>query len=607
MVGTLGAEVPCQEAHPGAARLRAAMPCRGRLHLRLLVFAQAVAVTCASCDNATTSDWLLYEDGASYINLADVDNWSRWSGGETVWRKLKLLQDPQVGDTNVTVSLVDGTFADTTGSELAPWGIASDCRGSPETADMQINLVNTPFTYQATIMEAEGYLAFGSVICSQNGQNCSASCGGLCGFCGLGLRHTTEAILAVVDQCAFDQGVQAWETTTSSTATRSTRTSTSSSSTTSSSITSSTTTYLGPTSTSTSMTFSSTTISTTTTSMTSSTTSSTTTTSTTTSTTTQVNGYYYYRFTPSQVAEEGGSCCCAHAVAELYFRNCGADVDVSSATASNPGGAWESNGPGNAIDQASETKWRDLNRQPLVIQWADLTPVDSYSYVTAADCSDNDPIAFELHGSQDGSYWEFLDSRVMTVAPPASTWRPAQTEWFTFKNCTPTTTATTLTQTLTTTSLTTATQSTTVSVTMTSTGTSTSTTESTTTVPEGEFVRLLTSGTCAVLQLFPILGPAECEEAARQLELPDLTAETTATANRPEGCYLYEGQSLWVGVNPASKGRGAETSGPAANQTRQPICSSMAASSRLATNVAQRGAGRSALVALMLCFTAVMQ
>ncbi|CAE7605337.1 unnamed protein product [Symbiodinium sp. CCMP2592] len=216
-------------------------------------------------------------------------------------------------------------------------------------------------------------------------------------------------------------------------------------------------------------------------------------------------------------------------------------------------------------------------------------------YVTGDDCPDNDPTAFELHGSQDGVYWEFLDSRMMADRPPAS-WRPAQTEWFTFKNCTPTTTATTLTQTTRTTSSSTVSRTFTVSTTISQTSTA-----STTTSPEGAFVQLIESGTCAQLSLFPILGPAECEQAARQLDLPDLSAQITAEAERPEGCYFFEGLSLWLGVSPASKGRGAETSGPEANKTRHPICSSVLPDMRVATGLAGKQGPRLRLGVVARC------
>lgn len=536
--------------------------------LALLVSA-LVPKALALCENepADAGDWLLYFNGASYLNLPETDNWSRYGGKQTTWSKLMLRRDPQVGDTSVLVDLRDRTYAVSEESESA-WGIAADCSGAPSVGEMSINLTGTPFAYKALYQTAAGFESFGSVSCDDN-QTCTATCGGICGFCGWGIKTTTMAELQVVDECAFILGVRSWATTTSLTSTITSTTSSTSSTHTS-------TTYLGNTTTSTSLnSITSTTITTTTLSTTTSS-SSTTTETVTASTTTQVDGYYYYRFSPSQIASEdpGAACCCAHAVAELYFRNCGADVETATAVASNPRGSWASWGPAHAIDQLSGTKWRDTRRQPLVIEWPVLTLVDSYSYLTAADCPDNDPVAFELHGSQDGVYWILLDSRVMSEPPPSTAWRPAQTEWFTFKNCTETTTATTVTRTETS-------ATTTSSVTTSITGT---TTASTTTSPEGAFVVLLTFGTCAMQQLHPILAQTECEEAARKLQLPDTSVETTGQANRPEGCYFFEGDELWMGVNPASEGHGAETSGPSENETRYPICSSVPNGNRISAN-----------------------
>eukprot|EP00434_Breviolum_minutum_P033591 symbB.v1.2.029727.t1/scaffold3288.1/size59728/3 len=552
---------------------------RGLLALLTLALFDSPYSALAQCEgDSTDSEWLLYINGGTYLNLPETNNWSRYGGKQTTWSKLRLRRDPAVGDTSILVDLRDRTYAVSEESESA-WGIAADCRGAPEFGEMSINLAGTPFAYEAYLENAVGFEAFGSVSCDDN-QTCSASCGGICGFCGLGLKNKTTAELEVTNECAFNQGVLSWATTT-------TLTSSSSSSTSSSSRTTSSTTYLGPTTTETSSTSISSTTITTTTLSTTTFSSTSTSISSSTSTTTEVDGFYFYRFSPTQVAQEGSgtACCCAHAVAELYFRNCGADVDLTSAVASNPGGSWQSDSPSNAIDMQSSTKWRDTARQPLVLEWQQLTLVDSYSYLTAADCPDNDPVAFQLHGSQDGVYWELLDSRVMTVAPPATSWRPAQTEWFTFKNCTPTTTVTSVTRTIT---------SRTATSTQTITRTAT-TTRSTTTSPEGAFVLLLTFGNC----LYPILSQTACEEAARQLQLPDTSAETTGQANRPEGCYFFEGDSLWFGVNPASSGKGAETSGPGENETRQPICSSIPHANGRYTN---SKASQSGLVLALLVF-----
>lgn len=524
-------------------------------------------------------------NGRTYLNLPEIGNWARYNGQQSNWTKLLLRRDPQLGDTSVLVDIRDQTYA--VGQSEAAWGIASDCTGTG-TGDMSINLTGTPFAYQAVYGTATGFAAFGSVVCG-NEQMCTASCGGICGFCGLGLSNVTTSELQVVDDCAFALGVQAWVTTTTVT------------STTTLTFTSTTTTFLGNTTTSTTSSLSVTQTSSSSSTSTSSTSSTTTSSTQTLTTTTQVDGYYFYRFTPITVAQEapGTPCCCAHAVAELYLRNCGADVETGSAVISNPGGNVQGNLPAFAFDLQANTKWRDTNRQPLVIEWPQLTLVDSYSYLTGIDCPGNDPISFQLHGSQDGLYWELLDSRVMNETPPSS-WRPAQTEWFTFKNCTPTTTATTITSSSTKSTSSTRTSTSVSSSTIVSKTHTRTHTMSTTTSPEGAFVVLLTFGDCALQQLYPIRAQEDCEAAARQLQLPDDTAEKTAQANRPEGCYLYREQELFMGVNPASQGKGAETSGPDANETRHPICSSLPQPDRVSTSKSSGGSIGFALLILRI-------
>lgn len=204
---------------------------RGQWILLFLVEAFAL------CENETdaNSDWLLYMNGRTYLNLPEIGNWARYNGQQSNWTKLLLRRDPQLGDTSVLVDIRDQTYA--VGQSEAAWGIASDCTGTG-TGDMSINLTGTPFAYQAVYGTATGFAAFGSVVCG-NEQMCTASCGGICGFCGLGLSNVTTSELQVVDDCAFALGVQAWVTTTTVT------------STTTLTFTSTTTTFLGNTTTST--------------------------------------------------------------------------------------------------------------------------------------------------------------------------------------------------------------------------------------------------------------------------------------------------------------------------------------------------------------------
>merc|ERR1719362_1034476 len=92
----------------------------------------------------------------------------------------------------------------------------------------------------------------------------------------------------------------------------------------------------------------------------------------------------------------------------------------------------------------------------------------------------------------------------------------------------------------------------------------------------------LEKGACIDRGLVAISGRAICEVAAAKLGLADTDASTTQVAERPEGCYYSPGHGhrLWMGMNPQSKGRGAETSIPGA--PRYPICATLQALQRIA-------------------------
>jgi len=91
----------------------------------------------------------------------------------------------------------------------------------------------------------------------------------------------------------------------------------------------------------------------------------------------------------------------------------------------------------------------------------------------------------------------------------------------------------------------------------------------------------LQTGSCTDVGLVAISGRAICELAASSLGLADTGASTTQVAERPEGCYYSpgHGQRLWMGMNPQSKGRGAETSIPGI--PRYPICATVQALRRI--------------------------
>lgn len=87
---------------------------------------------------------------------------------------------------------------------------------------------------------------------------------------------------------------------------------------------------------------------------------------------------------------------------------------------------------------------------------------------------------------------------------------------------------------------------------------------------EIRFVAELSQGRCSSFGGFPINDEALCIRAASVLGVPDITISKANARNRPEGCYVFRGNRLFMGVNPASRGKGAETSTP--TRPRHPIC-----------------------------------
>lgn len=84
--------------------------------------------------------------------------------------------------------------------------------------------------------------------------------------------------------------------------------------------------------------------------------------------------------------------------------------------------------------------------------------------------------------------------------------------------------------------------------------------------------RIISDGTCASSSLFPITTTKRCEDAAKALGLSDTVASIDEThPDRPEGCYLFLGQYIWMGLHPGTVGKGAEQS--VAGKSRHPICS----------------------------------
>jgi len=88
--------------------------------------------------------------------------------------------------------------------------------------------------------------------------------------------------------------------------------------------------------------------------------------------------------------------------------------------------------------------------------------------------------------------------------------------------------------------------------------------------PQIRFVAEISEGSCSDIGGLPINDVDLCQRAAAVLGVPDRTASMTNAVSRPEGCYVFRGFSLFMGVNPQSRGNGAETSTP--GRSRHPIC-----------------------------------
>ena len=122
--------------------------------------------------------------------------------------------------------------------------------------------------------------------------------------------------------------------------------------------------------------------------------------------------YRYYKFTPTK--SRGGSII-GYQFSELYIGYNGVRVDYSGATATNPGGTswfgiYES--PTQAIDNNTNTKFYNGGElSPLVIDFNKNTIMNEYTFATANDVADRDPVSWSFHGSNDQNIWIKLDTR----------------------------------------------------------------------------------------------------------------------------------------------------------------------------------------------------
>ena len=129
-----------------------------------------------------------------------------------------------------------------------------------------------------------------------------------------------------------------------------------------------------------------------------------------------VPNYRYYRFMHTQTRTIGDMV----QISELDLRYNGVRVNYSSAVASNPGGlSYVGEESSKAIDNNVNTKWLDVNVQPLIIDFGQNTLVDSYTFSTANDFESRDPVSWTFSGSNDNSTWVELHSATNYATPTA--------------------------------------------------------------------------------------------------------------------------------------------------------------------------------------------
>ncbi|MBS0358173.1 MAG: discoidin domain-containing protein [Proteobacteria bacterium] len=123
--------------------------------------------------------------------------------------------------------------------------------------------------------------------------------------------------------------------------------------------------------------------------------------------------YRYIRFTPLDLR---GNIHKVDAVQmsllEIKFQN----QVIPGATVTNPSGRRSAiqerdENPRNVLDGNLLTKWIDLNKGPLILDFHRNIRVDAYTWATANDCPERDPMSWQLEGSGDGTNWKVLDSR----------------------------------------------------------------------------------------------------------------------------------------------------------------------------------------------------
>lgn len=122
--------------------------------------------------------------------------------------------------------------------------------------------------------------------------------------------------------------------------------------------------------------------------------------------------FLYYRFTTLQLRNAFNARNTVLQLSEFYFFFLGVRLDRAGIIAytingNNP----TKEDPSRSIDDNWDTKWLDFKTSAIIYRWPQLVAIDSFTYVTANDEPDRDPVSFVLHGSQDGNVWVSLSTQ----------------------------------------------------------------------------------------------------------------------------------------------------------------------------------------------------
>ena len=142
------------------------------------------------------------------------------------------------------------------------------------------------------------------------------------------------------------------------------------------------------------------------------------------------SGYRYFRFLPTKIRGSAGMV----QISEIALRSNGKQVSMSGALATNPSGKNPNNeDPSKAIDSSTGTKWLDYNTpsQGLVIDFRTAVQADSFSFTTANDVPDRDPVQWTLSGSTNGVDWVVL--HLQNTDYSTTDGRFKQTDWFSWQ------------------------------------------------------------------------------------------------------------------------------------------------------------------------------